>query len=256
MIAPVFVSHGAPTLLMEDVPARAFLAGLSETIGTPRAIVAVSAHWETEAPTVGAPERFGTIHDFYGFPAPLYRLTYNPPGAPVLAQSVAARLQAAGFAVSQDRTRGLDHGAWVPLKAAFPEATIPVVSLSIQGERDPAHHVAVGRALAELEKDGVLVLASGSATHNLRLLQWQGGPAEDWAVEFEAWLNDKIAAGDVTALTEYRTRAPHAVRAHPRDEHLLPLFVALGAAGEGAHGRRLHGSFTHGSLSMAAYGFW
>lgn len=254
--APVFVSHGAPTLLLDDVPARDFLAGLGDVIGRPKAIVAVSAHWETEEPVVGAPQNFATIHDFYGFPPELYRLSYTPPGQAELAATVAERLTRAGHAVGIDTQRGLDHGAWVPLKLAYPAADIPVVSLSIQAHRDPAHHVAVGRALAGLADDDILVLASGSATHNLRVLEWGRDTPAAWASEFEGWLAERIAQGDVTALTDYRGRAPHAVRAHPRDEHLLPLFVALGAAGDAARGRRLHGSFTHGSLSMAAYGFW
>lgn len=256
MHPPLFVSHGAPTMILEDVPARAFLSGLGKDIARPRAIVAVSAHWETEAPQVSAAKRPETIHDFYGFPEALYRLKYPAAGAPDVAATIVQHLNSAGFAAKADPERGLDHGAWAPLLLMYPEADIPVLQLSIQPQRDPAHHVAVGRALAPLRDDGVLVLASGSATHNLRALDWQGrsGPP-GWARDFDDWLARAIATGDEESLVNYRASAPHAVQAHPRDEHLLPLFVAYGAAGEGAKGLRLHNSFTHGGLSMAAYRF-
>lgn len=256
MQSPLFVSHGAPTMILEDMPARAFLSGLGQAIARPRAIVAVSAHWETEAPQVSAAKRPETIHDFYGFPEALYRLNYPAAGAPGLAGSIVEHLNSAGFAAKADPARGLDHGAWAPLLLMYPEADIPVLQLSIQPQRDPAHHIAVGRALAPLRGDGVLVLASGSATHNLRGLDWQGrsGPP-DWARDFDEWLARAVTAGDEDGLVNYRTTAPHAVQAHPRDEHLLPLFVAFGAAGAGAKGQRLHASFTHGGLSMAAYRF-
>lgn len=253
---PVFVSHGAPTLLLEDIPARRFLEGLSGVLRRPDAVVVVSAHWETAQPRIGAPLRFSTIHDFFGFPEELYRLSYRPAGAPELAARLADRLMAVGFAPELDTERGLDHGAWVPLTLAYPEADIPVVSLSIQAALGPAHHFAVGQALVGLANENILVLASGSATHNLSALDWGRPEPTPWAQAFEDWLAGKIAAGDVDALVDYRARAPHAVRAHPRDEHLLPLFVAMGAAGPGPRGQRLHESFTHGSLSMAAYRFW
>jgi 4,5-DOPA dioxygenase extradiol len=254
-LAPIFVSHGAPTLVLEDIPARDFLAGLGDKVGRPDAIVVASAHWETPAPMVGAPQRFDTIHDFYGFPAAMYQLRYAPAGDRAVAGKVVAALQAAGFSAGLDLQRGLDHGAWVPLKLVFPDADIPVVSLSIQPDKGPAHHLAVGRALADLALENIWVLGSGSATHNLRDLEWGNTGRSRWASEFEQWLAEKIADGDAEALVDYRRQAPHAVRAHPRDEHLLPLFVALGAAGAGAKGQRLHDSFAHGSLSMAAYRF-
>lgn len=252
----LFVSHGAPTLILEDVPARAFLTSLGTQVARPRAIVVASAHWETEEPMASAATRPETIHDFYGFPEALYRLKYPASGAPDLARTVVEHLNGAGFAAKVDPSRGLDHGAWAPLLLMYPEADIPVLQLSIQPARGPAHHLAVGRALAPLRNDGVLVLASGSATHNLRALDWQGrsGPPP-WAQEFDDWLANAIEAGDAEALVDYRRRAPHAVQAHPRDEHFLPLFVAFGAAGEGAKGKRMHTSFTHGGLSMAAFRF-
>ncbi len=256
MIAPIFVSHGAPTLIGEEVPARAFLAGLGGEIGLPRAIVVASAHWETADPEVGAAPRPETIHDFYGFPRELYQHRYEAPGDPALAERVVGLLCDAGFAAKTDTKRGLDHGAWVPLLLAYPAADIPVLQLSIQPARGPAHHLKLGRALAPLVADDVLILGSGSAVHALRRLEWGSGdqPAP-WAKEFDDWVAEHLAKGDEAALLDYRHQAPHALDAHPRDEHFLPLFVAWGAAGAGARSERLHTSFTHGSLSMAAYRF-
>jgi 4,5-DOPA dioxygenase extradiol len=256
MIAPLFVSHGAPTLLGEDVPARDFLAQLGGPTGRPSAVLAVSAHWETATPAASTAVRPETIHDFYGFPRELYAHQYPAPGAPALAERAVGLLREAGIVAAIDRQRGLDHGAWVPLKLMYPKADIPVTQLSIQPELGPAHHLNVGRALAPLTNDDVLVLASGSATHNLRTLAWgRDGQPAPWAKAFDDWLAERVAAGDAMALVDYRRQAPSAAAAHPSDEHFLPLFVALGAAGNDARGERIHASFTHGSLSMAAFRF-
>lgn len=248
----IFLSHGAPTLILDDVPARAFLASLGQLLPRPRAIVAVSAHWGTDVPAVSIARRPDTIHDFYGFPEALYRLHYNAPGAPELAERVASLAGAA-----HDHHRGLDHGAWVPAMLAWPDADIPIFQLSIQPELSPAHHIALGRRLSSLRGEGVLVMGSGSATHNLRALV-RGAVAsepEPWAQAFDDWLAGTLEKGDEAALADYRGRAPGAREAHPTDEHLLPLHVAFGAAGDGAHGRVLHRSFTLGNLSMASYAF-
>ncbi len=242
----IFVSHGAPTLIMSDAPARAFLASLGQQIPRPTGIVAVSAHWDTDLPAVSV------VRDFYGFPEPLYQLRYAAPGAPQLAEKVAKLTGAA-----HDHHRGLDHGAWVPAMLAWPEADIPIFQLSVQPDLGPAHHIALGRKLASLREEGVLVMGSGSAIHNLRALVRGAGPSEPepWAQAFDDWLADAAEKGDEEGLADYRARAPYAREAHPTDEHFLPLHVAYGAAGAGAKGRALHRSFTLGNLSMAAYAF-
>ena len=248
----VFVSHGAPTLILEESPARAFLASLGKQLPRPQAIVAVSAHWDTDVPAVSLARRPDTIHDFYGFPDALYRLRYAAPGAPELAERV-ARLTGA----AHDLHRGLDHGAWVPAMLGWPEADIPIFQLSVQPDRSPADHIALGRQLSALREEGVLVMGSGSATHNLRALVRGGADSEPepWAREFDDWLAAAVEAGDEAALADYRAQAPNASDAHPTDEHFLPLHVAYGAAGAGARGRALHRSFTLGNLSMASYAF-
>ncbi len=248
----IFVSHGAPTLILSDAPARTFLAGLAQQIPRPTGIVAVSAHWDTDMPAVSVVRRPDTIHDFYGFPEALYRLRYDAPGAPQLAEKVAKLTGAA-----HDHHRGLDHGAWVPAMLAWPEADIPIFQLSVQPNLSPAHHIALGRKLASLREEGVLVMGSGSAIHNLRALVRGPDDAEPepWAQAFDDWLADTVEKGDEEALAGYRTRAPYAQEAHPTDEHFMPLHVAYGAAGKGAKGRALHRSFTMGNLSMASYAF-
>lgn len=252
----VFVSHGAPTLAVEQNDTTEFLRRLGGELGRPRGVLCLSAHWNTEAPAVSAAERPETIHDFGGFPAELYRIRYEAPGAPALAARAAGLLGAAGLGCEVSRDRGLDHGAWVPLRLLYPEADVPVAQLSIQPRQDPAHHFRLGRALAPLRGEGVLVLATGSATHNLARAG-AGGPPPEWAREFEGWLTRAVSEGDIEGLLDYRRRAPHASLAHPTDEHLLPLFAALGAgsAGEAFAGRVLHRGWTWGSLSMAAYSF-
>ncbi|MDH3473724.1 MAG: dioxygenase [Rhodospirillales bacterium] len=253
----VFVSHGAPTLPFEEIPARGFLEGLGRELGRPEAVLCVSAHWETTAPTLSLAAAPETIHDFFGFPEPLYQLRYPAPGAPGLARRAAALLAEAGPGADRgiefSEARGLDHGAWVPLMLMYPEAEIPVTQLSIQTARGPAAHLALGEALAPLRQEGVLVLGSGGTVHNLR--EWRAGDATvpAWAQAFDDWLASRIEAGAADDLVDYRTLGPEGARAHPSEEHYLPLLVAAGAGG--GRGRALHRSFAQGGLSMAAYAF-
>ena len=193
-----------------------------------------------------------TIHDFAGFPRELYEIRYPAPGAPELAQRIVALLADAGLAAATDARWGLDHGAWVPLALMYPQADIPVVQLALQPALGPRHHFELGRALAPLREEGVLILGSGGATHNLRELGAPDTPPPPWARGFSDWLEQTVGVGDDAALLDYRARAPQAARNHPSEEHLLPLFVAAGAGGRG---RRVHTSTTYGSLMMDFYRF-
>lgn len=253
----IFVSHGSPTIPFEQSAANGFLRKLGGTLGRPGAILVVSAHWDTAWPAVSAAGKPETIYDFYGFPPELYRLQYPAPGAPKLAERVAELLEASNLRTDIDPDRGLDHGAWTPLILMYPEADIPVTQLSIQSRRGPAHHVRLGEALRPLRDEGVLIFASGGATHNLRELRHQhGNPApQPWVVEFNEWLAGAVLSGRADDLVNYRERAPHGARNHPTDEHLIPLFVALGAGAPGAGARRLHSSIESGVISMDAYRF-
>lgn len=257
MFPSVFLSHGAPTLPLSDAPARAFLAELGADLGKPAAILVASAHWETADPTVGSAAHPQTIHDFYGFPRELYELRYQPPGAPALAEDTAALLAQAGMQPHLDPNRGLDHGAWVPLMLMYPQADIPVLQISLQSRRGPAHHWRLGQALAPLRNRNILVLGSGSLTHNLGGFRGQpeDAPALPEADAFATWCARAMGEGRVADLLAYRLKAPFAAGQHPTEEHFLPLFVALGAAGAAAKVTHLHASSMHAVLRMDAYRF-
>jgi 4,5-DOPA dioxygenase extradiol len=256
----IFVSHGAPNLILHDAPVRDFLSSYGKELGHPKAIVIVSAHFGTREAALVVDEKPGMIYDFGGFEPELYEMVYPAPGAPELAARVGDLLSAAGIPVQAIENRGFDHGAWVPLKLMYPDADVPILQLSVQPTADPDHHLKVGRALAPLRDENILVIGSGSFTHNLgevftaRGMADPNAPAKDWMIEFRDWMDQKIAANDTDALVHYRSRAPHAVRNHPTDEHLLPLYVALGA-GEGGKPERIHYSHQYGALALDAYRF-
>ena len=255
-IATVFVSHGAPTLLLEDIPARRFLAELGEKYRNIEAVLCISAHWATEKAAVTAARELETIHDFSGFPSQLYQIKYPAHGDPNLAGRVAGLLSDAGIACDMDRKRGLDHGAWVPMRLMFPEADMPVIQLSIQKGLNPERHYSLGQALAALREDGVLILGSGGAVHPLGYAELSPGAVTDgWALEFDDWLTKAVSLGDKAGLLNYRTAAPFPERAHPYPDHFMPLLTAFGAAGTGARGKVLHRSWQWGDLGMGAYEF-
>jgi len=257
----VFVSHGAPTLAMEPGPTAGFLRSLGGMLlarggRAPRAVLCFSAHWESDAPNAGLVERPGTIHDFYGFPDALYEQRHPAPGDPALGKRALALLRAAGIEASGDPERGLDHGAWVPMRLMDPDAAIPVVQVAIATARGTRFMFDAGRALAPLRDDGVLILGSGGATHNLREFGRHAYDATPvaWARDFDDWLVRAIEDGRTEDLLAWEERAPDPRRNHPTHEHFLPLVAALGAAvGSGSpRGRRLHAGFTYGVLSMTA----
>lgn len=227
----VFISHGAPTLPIDPSMPRAEFATLAQRWPRPRAILVLSAHWASAEPVASVAEQPETIHDFYGFPRALYELRYDAPGAPGIANRAIGLLHDAGVAATS-AARGLDHGAWVPLLMLYPQADIAVTQVSIQPHLDPAHHFRVGRALRALRDEGVLIVGSGQITHNLRAADFAARPedADPRVVAFTGWFESRLAAHDIDALLAYRREAPHAVSMHPSDEHLLPVFVALGAA--------------------------
>lgn len=253
----VFISHGSPTLAFDDVPARDFLVRLGARLPRPKAILCISAHWEAAVPSLTGNPAPSTIHDFYGFPQALYELRYDAPGDPELAARIVALLEGQGCSALINSERGLDHGAWSPLILCYPQSGIPVLQLSLMHHRSPADHVALGRMLAPLREEGILILASGGAVHNLRALDWRNrGGKEEWAEAFDRWLTEHVESGNLDALARYRELAPNATVAHPSEDHILPLFVALGAAagqGDRSQGQRIHHSFTLGSLSMSAF---
>ena len=228
---------------------------LAQRLPRPRAILIASAHWETNLPMLTGSDKPETVHDFYNFPEPLYRLRYPAPGAPEVAKRSQALLKAAGFTAGIDGCRGLDHGAWSPLLYMYPDADVPVVQISLQPALGPRHHVELGRSLKKLTDEGVLIIGSGHMTHNLRDWARGAGAPAPYAREFQAWVFEKLKERDVDSLIDYRSRSPHGVRAHPTDEHFLPLFFALGAASEKAKPERVYDAIDSGVLAMDAYVF-
>ena len=252
-VQPVlFVSHGAPTLALDGGAWAAALAAWAGTLDGVRAILVVSAHWESPGPVrVLAQAHPETLHDFGGFPEALYQMRYPAPGDPALAARVVAMIRAAGLAAELDDQRPLDHGAWVPLRAAFPEARIPVVQVSLPLPRTPRQLFQLGSLLGPLRREGVLLMGSGGIVHNLRLLDWSGsGAPEPWALGFEAWVGDRL--GDPPALFEAAGQAPAYLKAVPTSEHFDPLFFALGAA-NGSPVQTVFQGWQMGSLSLRTW---
>lgn len=264
-LPPIFVSHGSPMTALEPREAGAFMQRLGADIaartGGPRAVLAVSAHSLSREPVLLAAPQHEAAHDFGDFDPRLNLLRYDAPGAPELATRVGDLLQARGMPAHRTGEGGLDHGIWTPLRYLFPQADVPVLPLAWPAHWSPARLFDLGAALAPLADEGVLVMASGSITHNLRRV-FAGGmrPRADQAATpestaFRDWWAERAAAADWPALFDYRAKAPFATLMHPTDEHLLPWFVAAGAAGEGARGVRIHASLTYGDLGMDAYAF-
>jgi 4,5-DOPA dioxygenase extradiol len=248
----LFISHGAPTLALDPIPAHDFLIALGRELPRPSAIVVVSPHWIAPQFAVKQAARYRAWHDFGGFPDALYQIRYAPPGDPQLAARIAQHLGQSHIATQLVDDTKLDHGVWVPLRLMYPDADIPVINVASLG-RDPSTHFELGRALAEAVGDGVLIMGSGGAVHNLHEIAAPGTMPEEWALRFDDWLADKLLENDREALLDYRRQAPDATRAHPTEDHLMPLYVALGASRTGA--QVLHRSFSYGSLSMACFGF-
>lgn len=254
MLPSLFISHGSPMLALQPGASGPALTALAATLPTPQAIVLVSAHWESRELAVMSAAQPQTWHDFGGFPAALYQVQYPAHGAPALARQIADLLASAGLPATLDEQRPFDHGAWVPLSLMYPQAAVPVLQVSLPSHLGPALQLRVGRALASLREQGVLLIGSGSITHNLGELDWHAGPEviKPWAQAFRDWVVERLRQGDQPALLDYRRQAPHAQRNHPSDEHLLPLFFAMGA---GEVFSLVHQGFTLGALGMDIYRF-
>lgn len=254
----LFVPHGSPMFALHPGAAGAAMRQVAQLLPTPRAMVLISPHWETTLPTVGMATQPETLHDFYGFPAPLYDLQYPATGCPEAALEVVGALKAHGFDVQTDAHRGLDHGAWIPLRHMFPDAEVPVIPLSVQSHAGPEHAYRMGQALATLATQHIWIVGSGNVTHNLadlRMARLQGERTPAYVQVFADWLADHLARGDVDSMLNYRQHSPEGVRAHPSEEHLLPLFTALGAAGPDAVPHAFHRGISDCVIAMDGYAF-
>lgn len=252
----LFVSHGAPTFATQPAQAGPLLNELGRQLPRPKAVLVLSPHWITPTVRVSFSPAPDTIHDFGGFPAELYAIQYPAPGAPAVAQRALDLLQAAGWTASAAPHQGMDHGAWVPVRHLFPHADVPVLQVSMPRDLDPAGAVRLGRALAPLADEGVLIVGSGSITHNLYEFRMDiGAEGAAYASEFVDWARATVQRHDEAGLVNYLSVAPHARRAHPTPDHYLPLPFAFGAAAPDASVRVLDGGMTYGVLAMDAYLF-
>jgi 4,5-DOPA dioxygenase extradiol len=252
-LAPVlFISHGAPTFALEPGVLGPNLQRIGAHLEGIRAVLVVSPHWQAPGLRVMTAERPATLHDFGGFPEPLYQLQYPAPGAPDVARETADILRAAGLAVSEDATRPYDHGAWVPLRFLLPDANVPVFQLAMPADLDTAGALALGQALRPLRERGVLVVGSGSLTHNLYEVR-RTADTVPYAAAFADWATRSVLARDEEALVDYRRVSPEGARAHPTEEHYLPLLVAMGASHDDDTPSLVPGGMTYGVLSMDSY---
>jgi 4,5-DOPA dioxygenase extradiol len=245
-------------LAVEENEYTQFLEGLGRTL-KPKAILLFSAHWESDAQQIGAVDKYSTIYDFGGFPEELYRIQYPAPGDHGLAAEVGRLLTNHGFPCQLDQRRGLDHGAWVPLRRLFPDADVPVVAMSVNPDLAPQEQYAIGQALSGLRREDVLIIASGVTVHNFGTLRWRSPDAapDAWAVAFDDWVLGKASAWDLQSLFAYESLAPNATRAVPPqgNEHFIPLFYALGAADDQRIAKELHRSYQFGNLSHVVWQF-
>jgi 4,5-DOPA dioxygenase extradiol len=252
----LFVSHGAPTFALEPGELGPRLVSAGETLPRPRAVLVVSPHWMTGGGVrVATTARPDTVHDFGGFDPALYDIQYPAPGHPELAARTVELLREAGWPVAAEPSRGLDHGAWVPVRFLYPRADVPVFQVSLPAGLSAEQAYALGQALAPLRDEGVLIVGSGSMTHNLYEFRLHGGQDEAYAREFAAWVRQVVEARDDARLQRTLQIAPHAQRAHPTTEHFLPLLVAAGAAAGEEQVQTLEGGITYGVLSMDSFLF-
>ncbi|AMO21710.1 class III extradiol ring-cleavage dioxygenase [Ramlibacter solisilvae] len=252
----IFISHGSPTFAIDAGRAGPQLAALGQRLPRPAAVLVLSPHWITRGVRVTTSTAPETIHDFGGFPEALYRIEYPAPGSPGHATRALELLDADGWQPAADERRGLDHGAWVPLLHLFPHAQVPVIQVSMPHDLDAAGALRLGRTLAPLAGEGVLIVGSGSITHNLREVRWDNSdPGTSYAGEFVAWARHAVDTHDEAALVDYLQSAPHARRAHPTPDHYLPLPFAFGAADKAAPVQVIDGGMTFGVLAMDSYVF-
>jgi 4,5-DOPA dioxygenase extradiol len=254
----LFVSHGAPTFAIDPGLAGPRLTALGRALPRTEAILVVSPHWMTPSPRVGTALQPFTIHDFGGFDPALYQLSYPARGHAALAQRTIDQLNQAGWPAQADQGRGLDHGAWVPLLHLFPQADVPVFQVSLPARLDATGAWAFGQALAPLAEEGVLIVGSGSLTHNLYEFRSGHGNDEAYVKAFASWVREAVEQGDNARLLRTLEDAPNAHRAHPTTEHFWPLLVAAGAADAGSGtppATVIEGGIAHGMLAMDSYAF-
>ncbi|WML45796.1 class III extradiol ring-cleavage dioxygenase [Neobacillus sp. PS3-40] len=255
MVPSLFLAHGSPMLALEETDYTRFLEKLGKQI-KPKAIVIFTAHWEKENVTISSiNETYDTIYDFHGFPNELYEINYPAKGSVKIATMIQDQFQQAGIQAELDSNRGLDHGSWTLLYKMYPQATIPVVQVSINPFLNPEQQFQLGRIVKDLGGQDILVIGSGVTVHNLRVIKWGQTEPEQWAMDFDDWLVDKIKKRDLVSLFDYDKLAPHAKLAVPRPEHFVPLFIAMGSSNGLEEPKVIHRSYDLGSLSYLCFQF-
>jgi len=257
MLPSLFIAHGAPLLAVENNEYTQFLTQLGKTLPRPKAIILFSAHWESSMQRVSEVDTYETIYDFGGFDPELYRIKYPAQGNQQISQEIKELFTKNGVPFEVEKQRGLDHGAWVVLRLLYPNADVPVISMSVNSNLKPEEQYQIGKSLAALRADDVLIIASGGTVHNLRAVKWADNEIDQWAVDFDNWLADHLTKWDLDSLFKYDSLAPNAEYAVPRygNEHFIPIFYALGAADDSRKATLLHRSYRYGNLSHSVWEF-
>jgi 4,5-DOPA dioxygenase extradiol len=255
MIPAYFIAHGSPSIVIEDNEYTRFLVKLGKKISRPKAIVIFSAHFESEVQKISAVESYTMIYDFYGFPKEMYNIEYPVKGNPKLAEEIHNLFEVSGIKSEIDRSRGIDHGAWTILKLMYPNADIPVITLSVNPHLSPDMQFKIGEAISTLREKDILILGSGGIVHNLAALKWDMEGVEPWANEFDNWVNKNIENWDLNTLFDFANKGPYAKRAVPTNEHFVPLFIAMGASGQAGRGILLQSNFQYGNLGLSCFEF-
>ncbi|WP_261130130.1 dioxygenase [Bacillus sp. Marseille-Q3570] len=259
MMPSLFIAHGAPLLAIENNAYTQFLQELGKTMAKPKAIILFSAHWESSIQKVSKVDKFETIYDFNGFPEALYRINYPAEGSEDVTQEIIESFAREGVPFDVEEKRGLDHGAWVVLKILYPDADIPVISMSVNPRLTPGQQYEIGRTLSQLREKDILIIASGGTVHNLRVLKMTSddGSVDQWAFDFDEWLERHLKSWDLESLFNYNSLAPAADSAVPPygNEHFIPLFYAMGAADHEKSAELLHRSYRYGNLSHSVWQF-
>lgn len=255
MMPSYFFAHGAPSIVLEENEYTKLLKQFKDHTPKPKAIVLFSAHWEESIQTVSAADTYETIYDFGGFQDELYQMTYPAKNNRKLVEQIQSLFTNHGFENVRNEKRGLDHGAWAVLKLLYPDADIPVVALSVNRYLTNEQQYQIGKSLAELREQNVLIIGSGGTVHNLRRLNWQSEGIDEWAEQFDNWIQHKLESWDTEALFQYRELAPNAQDAVPTNEHFIPLLLAMGTGDTNRQAKLLHRSFQYGNLSLSCWQF-